>query len=160
MLGGDIVLNFSSLDTLRLELLDTADAMFGPGYVWLVEFASAGAQSQAHPRLRVLATYIAGSPLASAHWRRQPADLNSRGPTNSVGAFGNYSSGPSAGSVHRPSLGGIEVNPLLCVSTWQHVWLPQYGIRGKRDYLERWWNRINWNDVEKMTIGRPKKPGQ
>ncbi|EDU45456.1 SodA Superoxide dismutase [Pyrenophora tritici-repentis] len=136
--------DFSSTDTLRETFLATAEVMFGPGFVWLVqvngEFGS----------LRILPTYLAGSPLSGAHYRRQSHDLNTHNADsyqalNKVGQFG-----AASGQDQRPKapLGGVDVVPLMCVNTWEHVWLHDYGIRGKREYLEKWWNKINWSLVE------------
>lgn len=136
--------DFSSADTLRETFLATAEVMFGPGFVWLVqnntEFGS----------LRILPTYLAGSPLSGAHYRRQSHDLNTHNADsyqalNKVGTFG-----AAAGQDLRPKapLGGVDVVPLMCVNTWEHVWLQDYGIRGKRQYLEKWWDKIDWSMVE------------
>ncbi|PVI00288.1 manganese and iron superoxide dismutase [Periconia macrospinosa] len=144
----EIVKNFNSLETMRDEILGIADAMFGPGYVWVVQ--------DSHPRstkMRVLTTYIAGSPLAGAHNRRQEHDLNTQNADsyqqlNGVGSFGASARKPNAPlDKEKTALGGANVTPLLCVNTWQHVWLPDYGVTGKMDYLEAWWNKINWNVV-------------
>lgn len=43
--------------------------------------------------------------------------------------------------------GGQDVEVLLGVNTWEHVWLRDYGIGGKRDYLERWWDAVDWGVV-------------
>ena len=64
--------DFGSMDTLRATFLATADAMFGPGFVWLVQLNESAASNP----LRILPTYIAGSPLSGAHYRRQSHDLN------------------------------------------------------------------------------------
>ena len=40
------------------------------------------------------------------------------------------------------------VVPLLNVSVWQHAYLHDYGVFGKRKYLENFWNCINWKHVE------------
>ncbi|CAA9962256.1 hypothetical protein PTNB73_03158 [Pyrenophora teres f. teres] len=136
--------DFSSTDTLRETFLATAEAMFGPGFVWLVqnngEFGS----------LRILPTYLAGTPLSGAHYRRQSHDLNTHNADsyqalNKVGQFG-----AASGQDQRPKapLGGVDVVPLMCVNTWEHVWLHDYSIRGKREYLEKWWDKINWSLVE------------
>lgn len=122
--------------------------MFGPGFVWLVQDNSVSSGP-----LAVLATYLAGSPLSGAHERRQSHDLNTHNndsyqQLNSAGAFGknaNIRRGP------QKPLGGIDVTPLLCVNTWEHVWLHDYGITGKRKYLENWWGKIDWNKVLQHT---------
>lgn len=43
--------------------------------------------------------------------------------------------------------GALDVQPILCVNTWEHAWMMDYGIAGKEEYLERWWDRINWDVV-------------
>ncbi|PHH84540.1 hypothetical protein CDD83_1788 [Cordyceps sp. RAO-2017] len=63
--------SFSSVDTLRREFVLTADAMFGPGFIWLVKAGPA--------EYRLLPTYLAGSPYPGAHWRAQPSDMNTLG---------------------------------------------------------------------------------
>lgn len=149
--------NFNSLDTFRETFLFTAEAMFGPGFVWLVQ-----QNDTAQRPLKILTTYIAGSPLSAAHYRRQSHDLNthnagSHEELNRVGAFG-----ATAKQDMRPKkpLGGVDVIPLLCVNTWQHVYLHDYGVRGKTDYLEAWWNRINWESVVKhAALTQRARPG-
>jgi Fe-Mn family superoxide dismutase len=146
---------FSSIETLRQELILTASAMFGPGFVWLVR-----------DRMRnfsILTTYIAGSPYQGAHYRRQPVDMNTEDasiseyhrrtmgkPVNSVGAHG-----PLSATKEEKLLppGGTQVTPVLCLNTWEHVWLPDYGFlssgNGKQIFAEAWWERIDWNHVAK-----------
>lgn len=150
--------NFSSIDSLRHELIATANAMFGPGFVWIVQ-ENDGAMG--HGSLKVLATYLAGSPLSGAHYRRQPLDLNTQNPDsyqklNPVGSFGRNSANQP--DKQKP-LGGVDVSPLLCVNTWEHVWLPDYGIRGKEAFLEAWWDKIDWNVVESKARLTPANRG-
>jgi Fe-Mn family superoxide dismutase len=136
--------DFSSLETLRETFLATAEAMFGPGFVWLVQTNDTQVGS-----LRILPTYLAGSPLSGAHYRRQSHDLNTHNADsyqalNTVGTFG---SAAKQNTAAKKPLGGVDVVPLLCVNTWEHVWLQDYGVRGKRKYLEAWWDKIDWNWV-------------
>ena len=46
-------------------------------------------------------------------------------------------------------VGGSSHEVLLGVCTWQHFWLRDWGVGGKKDYLEAWWESIDWNVVEK-----------
>jgi Fe-Mn family superoxide dismutase len=156
-LSTQITKDFSSLDTLRETFLATAEAMFGPGFVWLVQTNDTQFGS-----LRILPTYLAGSPLSGAHYRRQSHDLNTHNAEsyqalNKVGAFGSAArqdQGP------KKPLGGVDVVPLMCVNTWEHVWLQDYGVRGKRQYLEAWWDRIDWDLVrQNATISLRSTPG-
>lgn len=147
--------SFSSMETLKREMVLTANAMFGPGFVWLVKNYKAN-------NFRILTTYLAGSPYAEAHWRRQGTDLNTQsGPSSSesTGAASEFLSrtqlgaGADNGSAWvKTAPGGIEVIPLLCINTWEHVWLRDYGVGaggygGKRMYIEKWWSHIDWNKV-------------
>ncbi|KAF2134076.1 Fe superoxide dismutase-like protein [Dothidotthia symphoricarpi CBS 119687] len=156
-LSMQIIKDFSSLDTLRETFLATAESMFGPGFIWLVQTNDTQFGS-----LRIMPTYLAGSPLSGAHYRRQSHDLNTHNPDsyqqlNNVGSFGSAAKqnmGP------KKPLGGIDVVPLMCVNTWEHVWLHDYGIRGKRQYLEAWWDRIDWDLVrQNATLTSRQDPG-
>jgi superoxide dismutase len=62
--AADLNESFSSYDTLRTEMIETADAMFGPGFVWIVKDQEAG-------KMKLLCTYLAGSPYPLAHLRSQ-----------------------------------------------------------------------------------------
>ena len=170
--------NFSSMESFRETMLATADTMFGPGFVWLVGvrdrsrskagtnpmggFTTTGDGTASD--LRILVTYLAGSPYAQAHWRKQSQDTMTTdygvrpNETGSQLVFRNPAF-PSFGHTNqqRPSAykgssllppGAADVVPLLCVSTWEHAWLPQYGVGGKYSFLERWWDRIEWKTAE------------
>jgi Fe-Mn family superoxide dismutase len=147
--------SFSSIETLREEMIATANVMFGPGFVWLVKAKDIGRRNYS-----ILTTYLAGSPYPGAHFRRQAVDMNTEAdkisgafravtagnPVNNVGAHG-------ALSKKAMAPGGIDINPVLCLNTWEHVYLPDYGVGfegsgGKRAYAENWWRRIDWNVVE------------
>lgn len=54
-------------------MIATANAMFGPGFVWLV--ARRGVDDILKPQLAILTTYNAGSPLPAAHYRAQGIDM-------------------------------------------------------------------------------------
>ncbi|KAL1880798.1 hypothetical protein VTK73DRAFT_4968 [Phialemonium thermophilum] len=158
--------SFSSLETLRREFVVTASAMFGPGFVWLVKVNSRdAAPAQANP-FRLLTTYLAGSPYPGAHWRRQSVDRNTV-------AAGDPAAGPLAGPTttsaaaatgtagKTPAPGGIDITPVLCLNTWEHVWLRDYGFGvggygGKRQFVEQWWETIDWEAVASdANITRP-----
>lgn len=160
--------NFSSLESLRRELILTASGMFGPGFVWLVKAAKSDVY-------RLLVTYLAGTPYSEAHWRRQGVDMNTVGgamaprTTNIAGGATvlgtdsvahtttqEYFARQNAGAEGRTTPGGIQVVPLLCVSTWEHVWMLDYHIGyalkdkmydGKKQYLNKWWDCIDWDFV-------------
>lgn len=171
----DLQRSFGSVQTLKEELTLTARGMFGPGFVWLVRAERVGDPES----FRVLATYLAGSPYPGAHWRRQPYDMNTvdnRAPLPAGDAViaamrpppgdpveylerrhqGSWGRVPDAAKF---APGGIDLVPVLCVNMWEHVWVHDYGVfregvDGKANYLENWWNRINWNIVAERASGR------
>lgn len=152
--------SFSSMETLRLEMTTIANSMFGPGFVWLVKIRKLN-------EFRILTTYLAGSPYPDAHWRRQPVDNNTtEGPSSAEKTglanefFGRSALGAGAdnGSQWAKNLapGGIDVTPVLCLSTWENVWLRDYGVGaggygGKRQYVENWWRCVNWERVMELS---------
>ncbi|KKA29140.1 hypothetical protein TD95_003485 [Thielaviopsis punctulata] len=140
-LNADLVASFGSLDTLRREMIGNALAMFGPGFVWLVKTAL--------NEYRVMNTYLAGSPYPQAHWRHQSHDMNTLGLNNSAASF-MESTQTRVAPVRTVAPGGINVTPLLCLNTWEHVWLTDYGISGKMQYCINWWDKINWDTVEQL----------
>ncbi|KAK0618119.1 Manganese/iron superoxide dismutase [Bombardia bombarda] len=155
--------SFGSVETLRQEMVHTAAAMFGPGFVWLVKSARPG-QPQ---RFQVLTTYLAGSPYPGAHWRQQSQDMNTAaggGSPDAIKAGQQYLANSAYGAGARPSAadrrnsfapGGTDVIPVLCLNTWEHVWLTDYGIgvdpssgnSGKFGFASKWWDYINWQKV-------------
>lgn len=152
-LRAELEASFSSIETLRREITITASAMFGPGFVWLVK---AGPGSY-----KVLSTYLAGSPYPGAHWRAQATDMNTVGNEGSARShFRNQMFGGRARSGNLPP-GGIELEPLLCLNTWEHAWLLDWGVGaggqgGKMAFAEAWWNLIDWEKVaEKSGTIRP-----
>ncbi|KAI1390234.1 manganese and iron superoxide dismutase [Hypoxylon trugodes] len=153
----ELTKQFSSIETLRREVLATAMGMFGPGFVWLVKNAQT-------TNFRILTTYLAGTPYTAGHWRRQGVDMNTEGigqPSTVNGWLERTKTGAGADigsrfvSQNQTGPGGIDVIPLLCLNTWEHVWLRDYGIGaggvgGKRQFVEDWWKVIDWHKVEDL----------
>ncbi|RDW68524.1 hypothetical protein BP5796_09181 [Coleophoma crateriformis] len=164
--------DFSSIETLRTEMITIASVMFGPGFLWLCKTREG--------KFTLLTTYLAGSPYPGAHFRRQAVDMNTQNdgtvagqlrsdilnsePVNTAGAFGNH-------ATKKPKMapGGIDLLPVLCVNLWEHVYLPDYGlganftedgrrIGGKKAFVESWWHTIDWNVVAALAELRPKGP--
>ncbi|KAI8310323.1 37S ribosomal protein S26 [Colletotrichum sp. SAR11_59] len=141
-LADSLLRSFSSIETLRREMILTASAMFGPGFVWLVK--------NSQDEFKVLTTYLAGSPYPGAHWRGQTVDMNTVGNTGTARPyFDNVVKAQTSGS--KPP-GALEAHPVLCLSTWEHTWLRDYGlgvggIGGKKAFAEAWWEVIDWQAV-------------
>lgn len=162
----ELIASFSSIETLRQELTATAVAMFGPGYVWVV--------MNDRRKFSIMTTYLAGTPYPEAHYRQQPVDMNTedssvseavkrmnRKPiSNTAGTHGALSKSQNLAP------GGGNFTPVLCINTWEHVYLMDYGaswstrvnaegqeetVEGKRQYVENWWNAIDWNVVQQRS---------
>jgi len=151
--------SFGSIETLRREMVYTAAAMFGPGFVWLCRVDETGNPNS----YKILTTYLAGSPYPGAHWRRQGGDMNTVGANSDAGViagrsyldrttYGATVTGRKADAV-SDAPGGVNLTPVLCINTWEHVWLRDYGLGvkdrrgGKLGYAEAWWNAIDWEKV-------------
>lgn len=143
-LVADMIESGSSPESLKQDFLAAASAQFGGGFVWLVSENQSGL-------LRILCTYSAGTPYSEAFARQQPVDTNNEPPRKSAGWLADsFANRPGPVGV---APGGRQVTPLLCVNTWEHAWLFDYGFGGaagggKDEYLERWWDRVDWNLVE------------
>ncbi|KAL4868266.1 hypothetical protein BDV12DRAFT_170049 [Aspergillus spectabilis] len=143
----------SSVESLKLDFLATANAMFGPGFVWLAE------NLDQEGMLHIFCTYNAGSPYPAAHSRRQPVDMATHSFNTALGNQYAGSMGSHSSKQNKMAPGAMDLQPILCVNTWEHVWMMDYGISGKAEYLERWWDRINWDVVyENYKVAKPKKP--
>ncbi|KAF4636091.1 hypothetical protein G7Y89_g1987 [Cudoniella acicularis] len=159
----DLEASFSSIETLRREFILTTNAMFGPGFVWLMKTKQR--------KYAILTTYLAGSPYPAAHYRQQPVDMNTEDksisevmrklnrepPANSVGA---HSGGAKTKGL---APGALDAQPILCINTWEHVYLPDYGHGtitggGKKQFAENWWQAIDW-EVVGANAGGPQYAG-
>jgi len=168
--------SFGSLATFRKTFLTHAAATFGPAFVWLVqthnpspnhpsvsgagrlgsEFGgAAGRERQLH--FRIVTTYLAGSPYPGAHWRGQGSDMNTQNLNGRTAeeyqrqtVVQNGFGGPGAqGGLAREAekFGGADIVPVMCVNTWEHVWMWDWGVQGKMPYLSKWWDRVDWSVV-------------
>jgi superoxide dismutase, Fe-Mn family len=141
--------DYSSIDNLKTQFLANAKAMFGPGFIWLV-YTTNKYEVGTLRRFFILRTYLGGSPLAGAHFRRQEQDMNSSNSRSYARSLG-----------QRAADGLVEVTPVLCVSTWQHSWMFDWTVAGKEQFLEAWWNKINWKVVSDLAdIDRVERSSQ
>ncbi|KAL9623051.1 MAG: hypothetical protein Q9160_002565 [Pyrenula sp. 1 TL-2023] len=157
--------SFSSFDSFKAQFEATANAMFGGGFVWLV-------QDQRTAEMRILATYNSGSPFPLAHARQQAIDYSNAStapPTgsgqyrnaaerdrmttvqNASGSFGR-SSREGKNNQGKDEVGYMGYNsvPILCINTWQYAWLRDWGWR-KPGFIRMWWNFVDWERVHKLS---------
>jgi Fe-Mn family superoxide dismutase len=130
-----ITTQFGSLDNFRISFIESAAGMFGPGYTWLVWDPTGRGHMGS---FKILNTYAAGTPYGEAGHRRQEQDMA----TGNLGSMGPYSGSGKKDASIAP--GSTRLTPLMCVSTWQHVYLHDYGVAGKREFLNNWWDVLDW----------------
>lgn len=124
--------SFGSLDDLRSSMLLAADSMDGNGFVFLVE--------DSNKQLSLKVCNNGGNPYVYS--QNQSLDLN--GPISKEDLIDlKKMNEMSQQNVKDYSL------PLLVINVWEHTYLLDYGINGKADYLEKLWDSINWDVVNK-----------
>lgn len=91
----------------------------------------------------------------------ESTNITNRMSAADVAAAGQHAGSFGLNSANAPDLapGGVELEVLLGVSTWEHVWILDHGVDGKRRYLEAFWNRIDWDVVNKRAVWN-KRSGQ
>lgn len=127
--------------------------MFGPGFVWLTK------NLDREGMLQIICTYSAGTPYPAAHARRQSQDMATH--SSDIQAEAGFAGSMGAFSQNQKNVGpgALDIQPILCVNTWEHAWMMDYGIAGKDEYLERWWDRVNWDIVLDNFNAHPAKKG-
>ncbi|ANB15814.1 mitochondrial 37S ribosomal protein MRP1 [Sugiyamaella lignohabitans] len=119
--------SFDTAVSFRELLINRADSIFGNGYVWLLWLSDWD--------VRLVNTYNSGTPLSHVR-NTETAEAAAH---NSARSFGQINS-------------SFEVNsnvPLLNFNAWQHVYLTDYGVAGKRKFLENLFDCIDWDRVSK-----------
>lgn len=120
-----LIQSFGDLHSFKEHFICTAMAMFGSGWVWLVE-------DLAEQQLKIFPTFNAGQPY---HERRSLAQGLSMG-------------GPPVDQITvKESCSETLLVPLLTVNCWEYAWMHDYGVFGKETYLRRWFDCIDWNVV-------------
>ncbi|KAI4130783.1 MAG: hypothetical protein LQ338_001555 [Usnochroma carphineum] len=110
-----------------------------------------GEEGAAHANDERLRPYAQG--MGTGQPNAGPPAMNK----GTAGAFGMYSKNSSQ-LFERKAPGGALVEVLLGVSTWEHVWLRDWGVAGKRRFLEAWWEKIDWEVVfERSGFGQERR---
>lgn len=66
---------------------------------------------------------------------------------------GTYNPSSFSSSKLTDSSGRLPIHPLLCLSLHSHCYLNQYGIWGRKDYVQNWFKVIDWKKIESMYEG-------
>jgi len=139
--------------------------MISSGWIWLV--------TDLQRNLAIIPTYGAGTVLVRAREQKTPRTAAIIGDTSRPTSLA-YSpsfksptslnpippSSRSASNNKKPSTRGqvlsysgnlahvgYSINPLFCVSLNEHAWMMDYGLWGKEEYLNRFWNVLDWERI-------------
>lgn len=144
--------NFGSLEEFKTLLLQSANAINGDGYTWLItrsvpESINLNAAYKLED-LSIVNTYNAGSP------RNFSASQITKF-ANQIQSEETESKTEERSSTILP-LNRIEefsalkdnIIPLLALDASPKAYLADYGVYGKTQYLENLWNSVDWDIVE------------
>ncbi|GEQ68036.1 hypothetical protein JCM33374_g1702 [Metschnikowia sp. JCM 33374] len=122
----------SSLESLKNEVVKLAESAEGQGWIFLVESADKS--------FRLLKCNNDGTPYY--HGKNQSLDLNGNIDPQS---FEELTQVKQKGD-------NAELDftlPVLAINFWDVAYLTDYGITGKREYLEKVFDCINWDVINK-----------
>lgn len=122
---------FGSFENFRNEFLLSADLLGGNGWVFLVE--------DEFKQLKIVSCNNEGTPYLYS--RNQDIDLNT------IFKFSEYK-GKVLKNKENIQNGVKDYSlPLLVCNVWEFAYVLDYGVTGKGDYLEKFWDNINWNVI-------------
>lgn len=83
----------------------------------------------------------------------RPSNASDESSSSAQGVYGesdNQTPGQGA-SAYRGNLDPehLRVTPLACVSLFEHVYLPKYGVNGKEAYVRDWFKHLDWRSIER-----------
>lgn len=70
-----------------------------------------------------------------------PAGSRSDSTLDLLNRGSNHAAGQANADSRKP------IHPLMCLSLHPHCYLGDYGVWGRQEYVERWWNAIDWTKV-------------
>lgn len=149
--------DFGSLIELKTLLIQSANAINGDGFTWLVARDNSYFKEEKNTALKtasqlyIVNTYNSGSPtnfdrvgqlddLRHKYNRKNNIEEPLSESTSAI---------PDFDEVEFSRFQNIKYFPLLAIDASPKVWLHDYGVFGKRQYLEQAWKSIDWDIVEK-----------
>jgi superoxide dismutase len=78
----------------------------------------------------------------------RPIGASDESPAADTSAFEN-SEPVSSGVEGNIDPDHLRITPLACVSLFEHVYLPKYGVNGKEDYVRDWIRHLDWRAIER-----------
>lgn len=132
--------SFKSIEGFKTHFSAVAQSVCGSGWVWLVLDDT--------QRLRILSTYNAGTPFDFA--RLQHTDPNTGlTPLSAAGQENAY-------ALYQAMGRSYSLTPIACLSVWQHSYLIDYGVDGKEEYVNKWFDAVDWAKVQARMLDAKK----
>lgn len=123
---------YQDLESFREDFLLTADSSFGQGWVFLVELADKS--------VRIVKCNNDGTPYY--YGKNQSLDLNGGIDEGSFEYLNNLKNLAAQGEKDFAL-------PILGINVWDVAYINDYGVTGKADYLNNFWDCINWEVINK-----------
>lgn len=151
--------SFGSMLEFKTLLLNSANAINGDGFTWVVakkpqqiySLTASGHSNDEYDKLFVVNTYNAGTPNNSLRFGQLRAFSDKiRALEQQVGEELETSSILSLLDARNIAMfSDMELYPVLALDASPKVWLHDYGVHGKAAYLSRAWEAIDWEVVAK-----------
>ena len=125
------------VDALRDKILTMAESASGQGWVYMVEDKTKS--------LQFLTCNNDGTPYYFA--KRQQLDFNSGIDELSYRSLENLEK-----RCQDPEFKKAEEEhmlPILAINFWDHMYVEDYGVTGKAEYLNNVWEHLNWDVINK-----------
>lgn len=160
--------SFGSLIEFKTLLLNSANSINGDGFTWLVarkpkkKYVIDGSKANdEYDNLFVLNTYNAGNPNNAKRFGQlneitkklktlTEGDANSDNESLSISA----SSILSLIDAKNTTFGDIEYKPILAIDASPKAYLYDYGVFGKKTYLEQVWKALDWDVITRRVPAR------
>lgn len=135
------------IDALRTKMLTMAENAYGQGWIYLVEDKT--------KNLQFLQCNNDGVPYYFG--KRQQLDLNGGIDELSFNSLANLQKRAAAASgVAGQEKSGVVVAdedeqylPILAINYWDYMYVEDYGVTGKNEYLSNLWDHLNWDVINK-----------
>lgn len=124
--------DFPDLESFKKEFLSVAESLYGQGWVYLVELPDKS--------LKILKLNNDGTPYY--YGKNQSLDLNGGIDEGSFDFLQRTKEIAAEGSKDFTL-------PILAINVWDSAYISDYGVTGRTEYLEKVWDCINWNVVNK-----------
>lgn len=153
--------SFGSVLEFKTLLLNSANAINGDGFTWLVArktrkslASQSSATKEEYDNLYVLNTYNAGTPNNSVRFGQLTQISEKLRKLSEQSEDKSMTFKPPASSIlslvdarNVAVYGNTEYKPILAIDASPKAYLYDYGVYGKKTYLEQVWKALDWDII-------------